>query len=229
MTFEPPAGRTDSDSPPSQHTTRAQRRGALALLIAALAAGAVLYEASVTVGFALAWNEPLTPAVFRFLRFFTIETNGFIAVTMATTGVRLLSGRAPPRGRLFDAALVYALVTCVAFEVLLRPPFRGVTPRFVSGVVLHDVVPALTALFWWSAAPKEGRARGDVLQILVFPVTYFALVLTAGALGQGYPYNFLDVDRLGLIRVCLIGLGFLAVFALLARVARDLSARRLTR
>lgn len=228
MTFEPPAGRTDSDPPLSQHTL-ARRRGTLALLIAALAGGAVLYEAYLTVSFALTWNEPLAPAVFRFLRFFTIETNSFIAITMALTAGRVLKDRTPPPGRLFDAALVYALVTCAAFEVLLRPPFHGVTPRFIAGVTLHDVVPALTALFWWHAAPKEARGRGDVVQILVFPIAYFALVLTAGAFGQGYPYNFLDVDRLGLIRVCLIGLGFLGVFALLAAAARELSARRLTR
>lgn len=215
----------DSVSPSSQQPTDA-RRAAFALGIAALAGGAVVYEACITITFALAWDEPLPQALFRFVRFFTIETNSLIALTMGVTGVRALAGRAPPRGRLFDAAVVYALVTCLAYEILLRPTFQGVTPRFVAGVVLHDIVPLLTLMFWWVAAPKEGRRKGDILPILIFPISYFVLVLTAGAFGQGYPYGFLDVDRLGPLRVCLIGLAFLGVFALLAQAACHVSARQ---
>ena len=44
--------------------------------------------------------------------------------------------------------------------------------------------------------------------MLAYPAAYLAMTLVAGAYGEGYPYDFLDVSRIGLGAVLLVSLAF---------------------
>lgn len=188
----------------------------VAIVVAALAA--VLGTAALGIeahdSFARSFREGrgLADAAFRYLRFFTILTNLGLVVLQAVTARRLASGRPLPSGRLYDSALVYAIVTGVTYELLLRGLWSPQDWMFVSDMVLHDVTPVLMLATWAMAAPRREVGWGDPFAMLAFPAAYLAVTLVAGAHGEGYPYDFLNVATLGLRNVLWVSLAFLAVF-----------------
>ena len=68
----------------------------------------------------------------------------------------------------------------------------------------------------------------DPLVMLVYPAAYLAMTLVAGAYGEGYPYEFLSVTKIGLRNVLIVSLAFLFVFlalGLLVTAGAKLRAR----
>ncbi len=200
----------------------------LAAIIAVCGWAALLTELAMSLESALAHGIALPQALFLFLRFFTILTNIGIAVLMTWTAGRLIMrGSLPPPG-VYNAALAYAGVTCVTYELLLRGLWSPRGVQFYSDLTMHDVVPATMLLFWLSYAPRSNAHWRDVLWLLAYPAAYFAATLVAGALGEGYPYDFLDASRLGYGVVAAVAVVFLAIFFTLG-LATTAASRRWAR
>ena len=169
----------------------------LAILTAALGWFALGREAGVSVATSLAHGRSWPEALFLFLRFFTILTNLGVALLMSETAWRALHRRPPPVAGFYAAALVYVAVTSITYEALLRHLWSPHGLQFLTDMVMHDVVPALTLAFWIGCAPKASLRWRDPLKWLAYPAAYFALTVLGGWLGEGYPYGFLDAGRLG--------------------------------
>lgn len=201
----------------------------LAFALAALACGlgfaALATEACISFGESFAKGRGAAEATFLYLRYFTITTNIGLCWLHGTTAFRLARGRRLPAGRVYDAALVYAAVTAATYELLLRASWSPQGAEFLSDLMLHDVVPLLTLAIWLLAAPRTGVGWRDPLVMLVYPATYLVVTLVAGATGEGYPYDFLSVAKIGLGRVLLVSLAFLALFLMLGGLATALAKR----
>ncbi len=175
----------------------------------------------------LSKGQTVAEAVFAYVRFFTILTNGGVAALMALTAIALWRRAVPPPASAYRAALVYMIVTCAAYEVLLRHLWSPQGLQFVSDLIFHDVQPALTVLFWMLCAPKAELRWTTLPWLLLYPLLYFIVTIVAGQFGAGYPYNFLDAATLGYPAVLGIGLAFLCVFLGFGALAT--SAARLLR
>lgn len=173
----------------------------------------------------LAIGRSWPQALFLYFHFFTVITNVGIASLMSLTALRLAARRPLPTTPVYGAALVYILVTCATYELMLRNQWRPQNLQFVTDIVIHDVVPALTLLFWLGFAPREGARWRDALWTLVYPAAYFMMTLIAGAAGEGYPYSFFDVDKLGMTSVLVTAAVFLAIFYGLSLVTIALSKK----
>lgn len=90
---------------------------------------------------------------------------------------------------------------------------------------MHTGLPVLVTLWWVLHAPKDIRPAQAPL-FVAWPVLYTAYALIRGALTGFWPYPFMDVATLGLIRVLanliLIGLVFTGVGLGVALLARRL-------
>lgn len=92
--------------------------------------------------------------------------------------------------------------------------------------VLHYIIPIMTILDWIIFDEKGYMGFRDVLAGLVLPLVYFAYVLIrVGVFGFGfglqdngsrYPYDFIDVDVLGLQTVLITACVLVAVFVVLS-------------
>ena len=182
-------------------------------------------EARISFGHSFAKGRGAAEATFLYLRYFTITTNIGLCWLHGTTAFRLACGRRLPVGWVYNAWLVYAVVTGVTYELLLRASWSPQGAEFVSDMMLHDVVPLLTLAIWLLAAPRTGVAWRDPFAMLAYPAAYLAVTLVAGAFGEGYPYDFLSVTKIGLSRVLLVSLAFLAIFLALGAVATALAKR----
>ena len=183
----------------------------LAGAIAALGWFALSVEFALSLHTSFREGRTILGALFVFFRFFTILTNLGIALLMTTTLWRGLRGRPLPSARPYAAMLVYLVVVCVTYEALLRALWSPKGILFVTDMTMHDIVPVLTLAFWLVFAPKASLAWSDPIRWLEFPAVYFAVTVTAGLLGAGYPYGFLDADVLSvhdLVRNVLVFLVF---------------------
>ena len=185
----------DAFSPSSAATARLATLGLwLAITIAALATVAVGIEGTSSLRRSLGDGRSLVAALLLFLRYFTILTNIAAATLMVATVIR--RDRGLPAG-IYAAVTVYAAVTGIVYEVMLRRLWHPQGVQFLTDVTMHDTVPALVVIHWVLFAPKRDLRRRDAAWLLVFPAAYFTTTLLAGAQGVDYPYSFLDVTRLG--------------------------------
>lgn len=226
-----PARAEAKTSPPAEPLSR--RRAWIAATLAAVACvgglAALSVEAHISYRNSFAKGRGLAEATFLYLRYFTILTNFGLAALHGITATRIARGRRLPSGGTYDAWLVYAAVTGVTYELLLRSSWSPQGEEFLSDMMLHDVVPLLTLAIWGLAAPRTGVGWGDAFVLLAFPAAFLGLTLVAGAHGEGYPYDFLNVDKIGMGNVLLVSLAFIAVFlalgALVTACAKLLARR----
>ena len=185
---------------------------ALAAVACLVGIAALAVEARISFRNSFAKGRGLAEATFLYLRYFTITTNLALAWLHGATVMRLVRGRRLPAAGVYNAWLVYAAVTGVTYELLLRSTWSPRGEEFVSDMMLHDVVPLLTLTIWLLAAPRTGVNWRDPLAMLAYPAAFLAVTLVAGACGEGYPYGFLNVAQIGLGNVLLVSLAFLGVF-----------------
>lgn len=190
---------------------------------------ALAVEARISVGQSLGAGRGLPESVFLYLRFFTILTNAGLVLLQAITAARTSLERPLPPAGVYDAALVYAIVTGVTYELLLRGLWSPQDWRFVSDMILHDVTPVLMLATWLLVPRRAGARWRGVPAMLAFPAAYLAVTIVAGAYGEGYPYDFLNVARLGLPAVLGVALAFLVVFLLLGALVTALGRLRAAR
>ena len=151
-------------------------------------------------------------AAFIFLRFFTNLTSIGVASLLTVTFWRTARRERLPSADLYGAVLVYILVVSGTYEIVLRRLWTPQGITFVRDAVMHDVVPTLTLLFWLALAPKAGLSLRRPALWLVYPSAYVVVVEAAGALGQGYPYYFLDPGAIGYGGLTITILAFSGVF-----------------
>ena len=196
---------------------------ALAAIACLIGLAALAVEARISFRHSFAKGRGLTEATFLYLRYFTITTNIALVALHGTTAARLVRGRPLGAGGVYNAWLVYAIVTGVTYELLLRSSWSPQGEEFWSDMVLHDAVPMLTLAIWALAAPRTGVSWRDPFAMLAYPAAYLLATLVAGAYGEGYPYDFLNVADIGLSDVLLVSLAFLLVFLALGTLATALA------
>ena len=187
-----------------------------------LAATAVISLASVILAFALVLaggDAPGAPstgvAVGRFFSYFTVESN--LLVILGAGGYALVR-RPPPRWLrvLRVDGVVGIVVTGLVYVTLLRPTDGPYGLDAVSNAGLHYVTPVLALVGFLLVEPR-GRVTGPVLRwAMVWPVGYVGWTLAHGAVGQWYPYPFIDVGVLGYPTALRNGIGVLAVILVVA-------------
>ena len=223
----PPHASTTARRTTHPHLPRAIRRAALlASLIAVLSWGALSVDFVRAISRNIAAGHGLPQALFLWLRYFTILTNILVATLMAITAWRLFTRRPPPAAKWHAAALVYILVVCATYEAMLRTSWQARGIGFDTDLVFHDIVPALMLVFWVGFAPKRGLGGRFLLLLLVYPTIYFLGTLIAGALGEPYPYSFLDASKLGYRNTFIVGLLFWANYLALGMAIITASRRK---
>lgn len=175
-------------------------------------------------------NDGLVAAV-QFLGYFTILTNGLVALclTLPLISPGALLGRYLSRPVVTSGLVVSALFTGMAYEILLRHLWSPQGLHYVVDIVLHDLLPMLFLVYWVMHVPKQGLRWTHALLWLTYPSVYFLYTLLYGALDGFYPYPFLNASALGYPRVltnaAFLLAAFLALGLLLITAASVLAAR----
>lgn len=142
-------------------------------------------------------------------RYFTIWTNTLVGVTCAWVA---LGGREPAKvqgGLLLSIAMV-----AIVYHVLLAHlrDYRGID--MVIDVMLHTLIPLGFACYWLVFVRKSNLRFPDILPWLILPLLYCIVAMVrAGFFDGRYPYHFLNLDDLGVVRTGINIFGLLVVFS----------------
>lgn len=152
----------------------------------------------------------LPGALVYFWTFFTHLTNlGLVLVYVAVlSGWRWLGWFAKPRTQ--AAMGGYILLVMIYYHLALAGRYELTGGLLVASYILHYVAP-LTYLAWWALRSPHGSLRwGDLPAMLVPGLAYIAWALGRGAVLGEYPYDILDVGKVGWLAVAI---GIVALIA----------------
>ncbi|QLJ05763.1 Pr6Pr family membrane protein [Streptomyces sp. NEAU-sy36] len=166
------------------------------------------------------------------LSHFAVQANVLLAVTMFVSASRAWHARRPLSPWLSGAALLYTLVSALAYHLLLAhttPPFSMTgtpTPperwhlQWAALQLLHTVAPAAALLDWLCLTPADRLHLRQATSWLLYPLAYLAFYLARPLVHpSAYLYPFLDPPAHGyratLANALLLGLAIYALAVLL--------------
>ena len=192
-----------------------------AAIVAALAWTALLLQLFLSLRLSIDNGNGVIHGLWMYLAYFTVLTNLLVAITATVAARRNDGGRDLPwRGCAVTAIALVGL----AYHFLLSDEEIPAGPHWLSNALLHYAVP-LAALAWWLLLPPRRHiAPTAPLRWLQWPALYAAYALVRGAITGFYPYPFIDVPTLGIIRTLIhcagLGLAFLALAYVLRALTR---------
>jgi hypothetical protein len=154
-------------------------------------------------------DKDLVATLWRLGHFFTIISNLALAIAMTWLA---LGGRVSP---FLEAGLTLAMLLVGIVYVLLLHGLHPLSGRaLIANHLLHYVSPIAMAVYWLLFTP-HGRLRWrDPFWWAVFPLAYFSYVIARGLSGDGYPYPFINMAKLGAVQTAINALGIAAGFIL---------------
>ena len=143
------------------------------------------------------------------LGYFTVLTNLIVAAAMLAVA-RKWQMSAP-----FAAGLVVSIVVvAVTYHVLLAGLRVLTGPAWWADQGLHTAVP-LAVCGWWLAFANKDIGWRDLPKWLIWPTVYGVYAVVRGNLTGFWAYPFVDVTKLGAIRVAFNSVAMIAAFAVL--------------
>ena len=178
----------------------------------------------------LAQGHTAPKAIWILVRFFTILTNGLLAIVFANIAIRGI--RVLPPQVLAGSVSAIVLVG-VVFALLLQDarPIAGAAAA--ADFLMHKATPVLALVFWFFYAPKGRLAWRDPLNWSLYPLAYLIYALIRGHVEGIYPYPFIDVAANGwpqvIVTAAVIAVGFIGAGQLMVLLDRWLARRRSVR
>ena len=187
---------------------------------------ALLLQLWLTVGVVIGQGRGWPMGLVVYFGFFTILTN--LLATLALSAWRI--GPGFPGHRLLTspvtlttAAAAITIVGLVYFFIL-RHTWKPEGPQFVADAVLHYVMPVLMVLFWAWAVPARAIGWARAPWLLLYPLVYLVYVFARGEIVALYPYEFIDVLKIGYPAALRNSVALLAAYSLVVGVYAGLKA-----
>jgi hypothetical protein len=219
---------TSASASPSASLPGESSRALRVLAAAAALTGwtALLLQLWLTVGVVIGQGRGWPMGLVVYFGFFTILTN--LLATLALSAWRIGSGfpghrRLTSPVTLTTAAAAITVVGLVYFFIL-RHTWKPEGAQFVADAVLHYVMPVLTVLFWVGAVPARAIGWAQAPWLLVYPLAYLAYVFARGEVVGLYPYEFIDVLKIGYPAALRNSALIIVAYALLVGVYTGLKA-----
>ena len=160
------------------------------------------------------------------LKYFTIQSNLLVCIYF----VLVLLGYDHKVRKFLGGITVYMFVTFIVFLVMLSPIWQPTGIRLVANVLLHYVIPFLTVLYVAIYKEEYNYQSKDIKIWMIYPFSYFGMVLILGVLNNDYIYPFLDVGEVGIFRFILVVIFLVFFFLLLSFIlVKILSLSKLKR
>ncbi len=160
-------------------------------------------------------------------QFFTIITNTLILIVMSM----IVVGKAVSRV-VVQASVVSIIGVGLIFHVLLSQAGAKHGIAELANQITHTAVPILSFLWWALYADVKSTQWRDSFFSLLWPGAYTVYALARAEFSGFYPYDFIDLSKLGwgglAQSVFILGLVFLVLALLTIGVGRTVSLVRNT-
>lgn len=163
--------------------------GARLIALAGAAAGiaALVLQFGLMYGSMSAEGDSVGAIAWRYLGYFTILTNIFVAAIW----VRALLRPQMLMPRLEAAGAVSIVMVGIIYHAVLASRWNPQGLQLAADFTHHTLVPALFALYWLMR--PHGQLKWiDAFALVLWPLAYCPYALTRGAFDGWYAYFFLD-------------------------------------
>ncbi|HEX4481738.1 MAG TPA: Pr6Pr family membrane protein [Rudaea sp.] len=186
----------------------------LSLTAGAIAWFALVVQFVISIQLNAARGESIAFGIWMYFAFFTVTTNLLVALTLTLPALAPDSriGRFFGKPSSITGATASIILVAIVYNTLLSHLYHQQGWRFVTDLLLHDVVPIVTVAFWWIAVPRASVRRTLAVRWSAYPVLYFLYATARGLISGFYPYFFLNVSQLGFGWVLLNAVGVLVAF-----------------
>ncbi|MEO6328419.1 MAG: Pr6Pr family membrane protein [Ginsengibacter sp.] len=150
----------------------------------------------------------VTETIIRFFSFFTILTNILAAIYFTR---EIFQQRTFSKHGTLTSITVYITIVGIVYQVLLRHVWHPTGMQMVVDELLHTINPILVIIFWSVYEDKRSVRYKQTISWLLYPILYLAYILIRGTFSGFYPYPFVDVAKIGLIKT-LVNSGLLLLF-----------------
>lgn len=167
----------------------------------------------------------------RFLSFFTILTNSLVAIYFTLIIFKQKQGYLSILNKpgTLTAVTVYITVVGLVYQIILRHTWEPTGTQMIVDELLHSIIPMIVIVFWYLYEDKSLVKYGQIPQWLFYPLLYLIYILVRGNFSNFYPYPFVDVGNLGLLKVFTNSIGLIALFigisALFIKIGRAIKSR----
>jgi hypothetical protein len=189
----------------------------LGLTAGAIAWFALAAQFVISIQLNMARGASVAYGIWMFFAFFTVTTNLLVALmlTLPALAPNSRAGRFFGQPASITGATASIILVGIVYNTLLGHLYHQQGWRFVTDILMHDVVPILTVAYWWIAVPRASVPRKSAILWALYPVAYF-FYATARSLATGfYPYYFFNVSQLGIGWVLLNAIGVLTAFLII--------------
>lgn len=197
-----------------------------ALVAAVLAWSALLLQLWLTLNVVVNQGRGIAMGLVIYFGYFTVLTNLLAALVLSACA----AGSRFPRHRWLTAPVAQtctaAAITIVGlvYFFILRLLWKPQGAQFLADAALHYAVPVLMVVFWAVAVPRRAVGWRDAPWLFVYPLVYLAYVFVRGEIFGLYPYEFVDVNKLGYPSALLNAAGLMVAYALVAGLFCGLKA-----
>ena len=162
-------------------------------------------------------RAPAAELVMRFFTYYTILTN--ILVALCSTAIALKGfdqTRFFTRPGTITAITVNITIVGIVYNIVLRGLAEPQGLARMVDEMLHLIIPLAFLLSWFLFVPKGGLQWKSVWLWLIYPLSYFLVVLIRGSIASWYPYHFIDINILGYGKALLNASGLTIGFILIS-------------
>lgn len=183
----------------------------LSILLAAIAWVTVLTQYYLMIEHRVA---SIGETTIRFFSFFTILTNTLVAIFFTLTLFNRKKGVLSILNKpgTLTAVTVYITIVGLVYQIVLRPIWEPTGLQMVVDELLHSIIPILVIVFWYWYEDHSLVKYAQIPQWLIYPFLYLIYILIRGSFSEFYPYPFVDVRNLGLIKVLTNSIGLIVLF-----------------
>lgn len=168
-----------------------------------------------TVGLVLAQGRGLAMGLVLYFGFFTVLTNLLVALVLSVYAF----GPGFPGYRKATSPVtvtsVAGAITIVGgvYFLILRHLWQPNGAQFVADAALHYLMPTLFVFFWAWVVPARTVRWRHAPWLVAWPLIYLVYVFARGEIFDLYPYDFVDVLKLGYRAALLNSVGLLLAYA----------------
>jgi hypothetical protein len=186
-------------------------------LIALITWSGLIIQLYIAIISSLALGKSVPAAIVFYLSFFTILTNGLVALSLTFP---LLFRNNPLSRFLSDPRMLSCILASISlvglcYHFLLRNLWSPQGIHRIADIILHYGSPILFCLYWVTCVPKSALKWRDPLQWAAYPILYFIYTMVRGY-WLGYPYPFINLRVIGWTQLTINSAAALGVFLALS-------------
>ncbi|TGK43843.1 Pr6Pr family membrane protein [Leptospira andrefontaineae] len=165
-------------------------------------------------GFTRTFGPGLDSLLNQFV-FFTTQSNLILGVTTLLLAFNL--DRTSSSFHVWRLiGIINITITGIVFNFVLQTVPKNNIIADTASTLEHNIAPILAVLGWIIFGPAKTVTLRRILLAAILPIGYATFTLIRGAIQEWYPYNIMDVPRLGYSGVMINIIGIFVLFLLIA-------------